>query len=183
MAQLTLFELIFRSVAGINDWSRYEYFAFMATGMLVNAIIEAFFMPNCANFSELIRTGNLDFVLLKPIDTQFLISFEKINLAMLNQVVLASCLLGYSITKMGISVTFGQVFFYLLLVGVAVAFFYRTHGLARRTRCSDLPRSKARRSLACRRAAVSRNTRRAPPNTEARTPRARSRASPPYSRV
>lgn len=124
VAQLTLFELIYRSVPAINDWSRYEYFAFMATGMLVNAIVEAFFMPNCANFSELIRTGNLDFVLLKPIDTQFLISFEKINLAMLNQVVLATCLLSYSIIKMGITITFSQVFFYLLLIGVAVAFFY-----------------------------------------------------------
>lgn len=124
VAQLTLFELIYQAVDGINDWSRYEYFAFMATGMMVNAIIEALFMPNCANFSELIRTGNLDFVLLKPIDTQFLISFEKINLAMLNQILLAVCLLGYSISKLGITITATQIFFYLLLVGVAVAFFY-----------------------------------------------------------
>ena len=29
----------------------------MATGMIINTLIEAFFMPNCANFSELIRTG------------------------------------------------------------------------------------------------------------------------------
>ena len=34
-------------------------------------------MPNCEEFSELIRTGGLDFALLKPIDTQFLISLHK----------------------------------------------------------------------------------------------------------
>ena len=34
-------------------------------------------MPNAEEFSELIRTGGLDFALLKPIDTQFLISFRK----------------------------------------------------------------------------------------------------------
>ena len=95
-AQLTLFEIIFRSVRAINDWNREEYFAFMATGMLINAIVETFFMPNCANFSELIRKGDLDFVLLKPIDTQFLISFEKVNLPMLNQVLFAGALLGYA---------------------------------------------------------------------------------------
>ncbi|MEZ6045476.1 MAG: ABC-2 family transporter protein [Planctomycetaceae bacterium] len=100
-AQLVLFELIYQSVNRINDWSRYEYFAFMATGMLINAIVETFFMPNCANFSELIRKGDLDFVLLKPIDTQFLISFEKLNLAMLNQVLLAICLLVYSLWAPG----------------------------------------------------------------------------------
>ena len=85
VAQLTLFEIIYRQVVAIDDWSREEYFAFMATGMLINSLVEAFFMPNCANFSELIRTGNLDFVLLKPIDPQFLVSFEKMELAMLNQ--------------------------------------------------------------------------------------------------
>jgi len=56
VAQLTLFEIIYRQVGVINDWSREEYFAFMATGMLINSLVEAFFMPNCANYSELIRT-------------------------------------------------------------------------------------------------------------------------------
>ena len=42
-------------------------------------LVQAFFMPNCQEFSELIRTGNLDFALLKPIDTQFLISFTKVD--------------------------------------------------------------------------------------------------------
>ena len=59
--QVVMFDLIYRNVNRINDWSREEYFGFMATGMLVNAIVEAFFMPNCARFSELIRTGDLDF--------------------------------------------------------------------------------------------------------------------------
>ena len=80
--QFVMFDLIYRHVNQIKGWSREEDFGFMATGMLVNAIVEAFFMPNCARFSELIRTGDLDFVLLKPIDTQFLISLEKMELAM-----------------------------------------------------------------------------------------------------
>ncbi len=129
-AQLTLFEIIYRSVNEISDWTRYEYFAFMATGMLINAIVETFFMPNCANFSELIRTGNLDFALLKPIDTQFLVSFEKVNVAMLNQLLLAGSLLGYSLYRLvGESperYQFGmaEVGLYLLLLSSGVMFFY-----------------------------------------------------------
>ncbi|WP_339732442.1 ABC-2 family transporter protein [uncultured Gimesia sp.] len=147
-AQLILFDIIYRNVNTINDWTREEYFAFMATGMLINAIVETFFMPNCANFSELIRNGNLDFVLLKPIDTQFLVSFEKVNVAMLNQVLLAGALLFYSMSQiahidLGILALqnlihsgqwltllliccqgVGQIFMYCLLLGVGVAFFY-----------------------------------------------------------
>jgi len=123
-AQLLLFEIIYAHVDAIRDWSRYEYFCFMATGMLINALVEVLFMPNCANFSELIRTCNLDFLLLKPIDTQFLISFEKVNLAMLAQVVLAGALLVYSLLQLDVAITPGRVLMYLVLVGVGVGFFY-----------------------------------------------------------
>ena len=123
-AQLTLFEIIYGNVKSIGDWSRPEYFAFMATGMLINALVEAFFMPNAANFAELIRSGNLDFALLKPIDTQFLISFEKMDLAMFNQVALAMSLLIYALITLGQPVTVGQVGLYVLYLGVGVTFFY-----------------------------------------------------------
>jgi ABC-2 type transport system permease protein len=123
-AQLTLFDIIYRNVDSINEWSRYEYFAFMATGMLINAFVETFFMPNCANISELIRTGNLDFALLKPIDTQFLVSFEKVDLGMLNQVLLAVGLLVYSLTRLGRPIEPTQILLYVLLLAVGVAFFY-----------------------------------------------------------
>ncbi|HCS55306.1 ABC-2 family transporter protein [Rubinisphaera sp.] len=123
-AQLILFEIIYQNVNTIADWNRAEYFGFMATGMLINAIIESLFMPNCANFSELIRTGNLDFVLLKPIDTQFLISIEKINLAMMNQILLSGALLAYSLANLDRSIGFVNVLMYLLLVAVGVIFFY-----------------------------------------------------------
>ena len=123
-AQITLFEIIFRNVPEINGWTREQYFAFMATGMLINAIVEAFFMPNCANFSELIRTGNLDFVLLKPIDTQFLVSCEKVQLAMINQVLFALAFLGYALYGIGEPVSVFQVVAYVTFVAVGVAFFY-----------------------------------------------------------
>jgi ABC-2 type transport system permease protein len=123
-AQIALFGIIYRQVPNIQDWSEYEYFAFMATGMLINALVEAIFMPNCAEFSELIRTGNLDFALLKPIDTQFLVSFQKVNLSMFSQVLLSFALLWYSIRQLDVVITPGRVAMYLMLVGVGVSFFY-----------------------------------------------------------
>jgi len=129
-ANLLLFEIIYRNVPSINGWSKWEYFAFMATGMLINALVETFFMPNCANFGELIRTGNLDFALLKPIDTQFLVSFEKVEVAMLGQVGFSLALLGISINELDLWATLAtsegliRVALYLLLVACGTAFFY-----------------------------------------------------------
>src|SRR5438552_4100961 len=123
-ARMVFFILIFGSVDQIQGWSRYEFFGFMATGMIINTLIEAFFMPNCANFSELIRTGNLDFALLKPIDTQFLISFEKLDLGSLVHLLLPLTLLGYALTELGRPVGLVEIVMYLGLIGLGVAFFY-----------------------------------------------------------
>lgn len=124
LMQYVLFDLIFRHVPVINDWSRAEYFGFMATVMLINSFVEAFFMPNCAQFSELIRTGNLDFALVKPIDTQFLVSFEKMDLAMITQAAMGFGLLCYSVIGSGVTVSFANGVLYVLLLISAAAFFY-----------------------------------------------------------
>jgi len=123
-AQLALFHVIYGHVPTIQDWTRAEYFAFMATGMLINACVETLFMPNCAEFSELIRTGNLDFLLLKPIDTQFLVSFQKVSLADIGQILMAAALLWHALATAGVEVTLGRCCVYLSLIGVGIAFFY-----------------------------------------------------------
>jgi ABC-2 type transport system permease protein len=123
-AQLIFFTLIFGNVPEMNGWNRNQFFAFMATGMIINTLIEAFFMPNCANFSELIRTGNLDFALLKPIDTQFLVSFEKIDLGALCHLLFPIALLVYALRALGWPVDWVDAAMYLGMIGLGVAFFY-----------------------------------------------------------
>ncbi|RLS59278.1 MAG: hypothetical protein DWH91_00430 [Planctomycetota bacterium] len=123
-AQLLLFEVIYSKVPRIQDWSRSEYFGFMATGMLINGFVEMLFMPNCANFSEQIRTGNLDFALVKPVDSQFFVSFQTVDLSSLVQCILSLGLLTYSLVTSGVTLTVGSVLMYTFLVVVAVAFFY-----------------------------------------------------------
>lgn len=82
------------SIGAATGWGRSEFFIFLATTWMINAIVQTFFMPNAQEFSELIRTGGLDFALLKPIDTQFLISFRRMDWSALSNLVVAVLLLG-----------------------------------------------------------------------------------------
>lgn len=68
-----------RSIGVDTGWREEEFFIFLATTWFINSLVQTFFMPNAEEFSEMIRTGGLDFALLKPIDTQFLISFRRIS--------------------------------------------------------------------------------------------------------
>ncbi len=123
-AQIVLFDVIYQQAPVIRDWTKHEYFAFMATGMLINAIVEGLFMPNCANFGEMIRTGDLDFALLKPIDAQFLISTQYFSWSQVIEVVLALGLLIRSLIQADAVITPGRVVVYLALVAFGVAFYY-----------------------------------------------------------
>lgn len=79
--------IIFEHTGSIGEgtgWDRDRFFLFIATTWFINSLVQAFFMPNAQEFSEMIRTGGLDFALLKPIDTQFLISFRRVDWSQLS---------------------------------------------------------------------------------------------------
>jgi ABC-2 type transport system permease protein len=103
LMNLGFYLLIFRytqSIGAGTGWGQWEFFAFLATTMLINSLVQTLFMPNCEDISDLIRTGGLDFALLKPIDTQFLISLEKIDWSSLANFFAGLVLLGVSLVQM-----------------------------------------------------------------------------------
>jgi ABC-2 type transport system permease protein len=119
--------LIFQFTTSIGEdsgWGKYEFFVFLATTLFVNSIVQAFFMPNCEEFSELIRTGGLDFALLKPIDTQFLISLHKVDWSSLANFLFAASLLGYSLAHLPHWPAPVQVVLYPLYLICGVAIMY-----------------------------------------------------------
>src|SRR5262245_16487092 len=82
LMNLGFYLLIFRyttSIGADTGWGKWEFFAFLATTMLINSIVQAFFMPNCEDISEMIRTGWPDFAPLKPIDAQFSTSLAQVD--------------------------------------------------------------------------------------------------------
>jgi len=103
MANLGFYLLIFGytdSIGANTGWGQYEFFVFLSTTMFINSLVQAFFMPNAEEFSEMIRTGGLDFALLKPIDTQFLISLQRINWASLTNFLAGAVLLAFSLWQL-----------------------------------------------------------------------------------
>ena len=103
LINLGFYVLIFHYTPAIGagtGWGKYQFFLFLATGLLINSLVQALFMTNADEFSELVRTGNLDFALLKPIDTQFLVSLTRIEWSSLGNFVVGLGLMGYSLCEL-----------------------------------------------------------------------------------
>lgn len=114
---LGFYLLIYQFTDSIAGWGKYEFFVFIATSMLVNSTVQAVFMPNMQELSELVRTGGLDFALLKPIDTQFLLSLRRFNWSSGGNFLVAVALLVVSLTQLpGQPTLVGAVLYPIYLV-------------------------------------------------------------------
>jgi ABC-2 type transport system permease protein len=76
---LAFYRTVFGKTQYIAGWSESHYMFFVGCFFAMNGLIEMLFLDNCNDFAELVRTGDLDFLLLKPIDEQFLITCRKMD--------------------------------------------------------------------------------------------------------
>lgn len=105
-------------------WGKYEFFLFLSTTLIINSLVQTLFMENTSEFSEMIRTGTLDFALLKPIDTQFLISLQRIDWSSLGNLAVGIGLACFSLAKIGWVPSVWQVSLFVLFVACGVAILY-----------------------------------------------------------
>ncbi len=127
LMNLGFYVLIFEYTGEIGvrtGWHKYEFFVFLATTLFVNSLVQTFFMPNANEFSELIRTGHLDFALLKPIDAQFLISLARIEWSSLANFWFAGGLLSYALWRLDYTPPPLQFVLYPVYVACGVAILY-----------------------------------------------------------
>jgi ABC-2 type transport system permease protein len=123
--QLAFYLLVFQFAPSIGpDWGKYQFMVFLATTILANSLVGAVFMPNLSEFSELIRTGNLDFALVKPIDTQFLISLSRIEWSTVSNFVFGLALLVFALANLDALPTAVQWLLYPIYLFCGVALLY-----------------------------------------------------------
>jgi ABC-2 type transport system permease protein len=126
--QIIFFEVIFMNNGGkpIAGWTEYEVLFLLGTQHLITQFFEMFFFTNCMDISEQVRTGTLDFVLIKPINPQFLLSTRKLNFNSVANIPIAFAILGYSGYKLGVHLTFTNVLVYIALILCGVLILYNT---------------------------------------------------------
>jgi ABC-2 type transport system permease protein len=121
---LVFYTTVFTKTSVIAGWSEHEYLFFVGCYFALEGVMETFFMSNCSEFADLVRSGDLDFILLKPIDEQFLVSCRGIEWSSAPTVLMGSGVMATGLAKMGW--TFdplqGVLFVLLFACGVAIAY-------------------------------------------------------------
>jgi ABC-2 type transport system permease protein len=76
---LAFYQVLFAKTPRVAEWPQEQFLFFLGCFIAIEGVIETFFMSNCAEFSDLVRTGELDVYLLQPIDEQFLVTCRSVD--------------------------------------------------------------------------------------------------------
>lgn len=114
--QLTFIAVIYSHTDRIGDWTKWQVVFLMGTSTFIQQLFSAFLLTNLVQLSELIRKGTLDFMLMLPVNTRFLISFRQVDLGGFVNAGVACAVMIYAGLQLNLSPSVAQVLGFLLLV-------------------------------------------------------------------
>ncbi len=122
--QITFMTVIYRHTDHIGDWSKWQVVLLIGASHFIQQIFTALFLNNCVQISEHVRTGRLDFFLLLPINTRFLLSFRQVDLGAFVNAVCAVVVMAYAGRQLALTPTFLQLAGFLMLCGAGLLVHY-----------------------------------------------------------
>jgi ABC-2 type transport system permease protein len=100
----TLF-LFYRTGYNFQGWSWLEALIVVGTFTLLQGFSATFLVPNLNRIVKHIEQGTLDFVILKPIDSQFWLSFRTVSPWGLPDIIFGLLIIVYSGIKLNLAIT------------------------------------------------------------------------------
>jgi ABC-2 type transport system permease protein len=118
------YELVFANTNTLAGWDRNRYLFFVGCHYALGGIVETFFLDNCIGFAELVRTGDLDQYLLRPIDEQFLITCRRMDWSTFPNILQGGAVMAYALAAMDWHFDPARVPVFLVLFGCGCAMAY-----------------------------------------------------------
>lgn len=121
---LAFYRVVFSKTDVVADWSESQYLFFVGCYFALNGLLETLFLENCNEFSELVRKGDLDFLLLRPVDEQFLVTCRRIDWSTAPNVVMGVGVMLLSLANLGWRFDPARVGAFLLVFACGVLLAY-----------------------------------------------------------
>ncbi len=119
---IVFYQALFLHTDSIAGWSRNEVLVLFGTFRVVKGILAFFVEDNITALPDLVRSGEFDFALLKPVNTRFLLSCTTVNLSALADTAVGVGIVAYAARALP-GVGIGGIILYAGLVACAAVIF------------------------------------------------------------
>src|SRR5262249_51309518 len=123
MSILTVVLFFYRS-SSLGGWTFDEVLALLGIFNALHGFVELFLQPNMSRLVGHIRQGTLDFVLLKPVDSQFFVSFRHLVLWRFADIALGLGLTGFAVWRVSGMPAGRNIVMFVLLFLASLVFIY-----------------------------------------------------------
>jgi ABC-2 type transport system permease protein len=122
--QLCFVSVIYSQTESVGSWTKWEMVLLVGASNFIQQLYQAFFLTNCTNLSELVRTGKMDFLLLLPVNTRFLVSLRVVDLGAFVNAAFGLCVMIFAALKLQLHPSFLQLLGFAALCGAGVLIHY-----------------------------------------------------------
>ncbi len=113
--ELLSLNIIFSNTTTLGGWGIGELIALLGVFRLVNTLMIALIWPNTEKFNQSIRDGSMDYTILQPVNSMFLVTFSRITVWRIWDLVLAVILIVVGINMAGDVTTPLNILTFILL--------------------------------------------------------------------
>src|SRR5881296_2151105 len=78
--QISFIGVLYLHTDTIGDWTKWEVVMLIGASHFIQQLFQTFFLVNCAQLSDLVHTGKMDFMLVLPANTRFIVSLRHVDL-------------------------------------------------------------------------------------------------------
>jgi ABC-2 type transport system permease protein len=97
--------IIFSNTQSLGGWGLGELIALLGVFHLVNAMMNILIWPNTEKFNTSVRDGTLDYTLLQPANSMFLVTFSRMVIWRAWDLLLGAVLIWVGIQRSGLAIT------------------------------------------------------------------------------
>ena len=113
--ELLSLNIIFSNTETLGGWGLGELIALLGVFRLVNTMMIALIWPNTEKFNQSIRDGSMDYTILQPVNSMFLVTFSRITVWRFWDLILAAVLIVVGVNMSASTTTAPQILTFILL--------------------------------------------------------------------
>jgi len=122
--ELLSLHIIFRNTETLGGWGLGELIALLGVFRLVNTLMIALIWPNTEKFNQSIRDGSMDYTILQPVNSMFLVTFSRITVWRFWDLILAVVLIVVGVNMSTATTTPLQILTFILLAITGMIIIY-----------------------------------------------------------
>ena len=117
-------QIYFLHRSTIGGWTYYQALMVMGLFFAMNGYRQMILTPNLSRISEYVKMGTLDYILTKPVDSQFMVSLRNLGVFNWGDPLIGVGLVAYGVAHLDVWPTVAQVSLFALLVVAAAVLLY-----------------------------------------------------------